>query len=102
MSIGVIYPELVKDSLEVILGRETGIHQISFYPRPVAKSVVIEYFQIIGDYERYMSIAQAFPEHYKPAHTSVSILKRVDGFEPLVKINDILQRGALLCIILFQ
>ena len=38
-----------------------------------------------------MSVAKTFAEHNQPSHPSVAVLERMDGFETLMEIYDILK-----------
>lgn len=49
-----------------------------------------------------MTETKTFPKHYQSAHTTVSILKGVDCFESLMKINNIFEVRAFSVVILFQ
>ena len=73
----------------MVLSCQAGIGQISFDVRPVAQAVVVEYFQIVGNDEGYIVIPKAFTKHNQPSYTPVSVLEGVDGFEALMKVQNI-------------
>lgn len=47
-------------------------------------------------------MAQTFTEHYQPPYSTVSILKRMNRFKPMMKIYNILKCGMSFRIIFLQ
>ena len=86
----------------MVLSCQAGIGQISFDVRPVAQAVVVEYFQIVGNDEGYIVIPKAFTKHNQPSYTPVSVLEGVDGFEALMKVQNIFKCRLLFAIVFFQ
>ena len=68
----------------------------------MVETVIIEHLQLVGDDEWNVVEAQTFPEHYQSPYASVTILKRMYRFEPLMKVKNILKCRMLPAIVIFQ
>ena len=69
---------------------EASIPQIPFDVWPLLQATIVEPLQFIGDDERDMPIRHTFLEHNEPSHTSVPVLERMNPFETMMKIKDII------------
>lgn len=94
--------EFVEKEFEIVLRSEAGVGQEAFDPGPVAEAVVVEHFQIIGDDERHMAVAQTFAKHQQSSDTTVAVLKRMYSLKALVKIQNVVKRRVFFCIIFLQ
>ena len=84
--------EIVEQGLVVVLRRETGVAQIFAYGWPLLQTSVVEHLEIIGDDEGNDAGRQALLEHHKSSDTAVAVLKRVDAFETLVQVENVVER----------
>lgn len=100
--IGVFDAEFVKQKFEIVLGTEASVHKITFYIQPVSESFVIEHLQLFCYDEWNISKTKTFPKHYQSAHSTVSILKRMNCLKSLMEIYDIFKRRFLYTVIFFQ
>ena len=85
----VLYLEIIKPRLIAILCREAGVEEIFFYAWPVAKTAIIKHFQLVGDDERHDMMVKTFLKHDKPTNAPVAVLERMDGFEPMMKVENV-------------
>lgn len=83
--------EIVEQGLVVVLRRETGVAQIFAYGWPLLQTSVVEHLEIIGDDEGNDAGRQALLEHHKSSDTAVAVLKRVDAFETLVQVENVVE-----------
>lgn len=83
--------EVIQHGLVAVLSGQAGIEQIASGIVPFAQSAVIVHLQLISDYERDISVRKTLLEHDQTSDTAVSILKRVDAFEALMEVYDILE-----------
>ena len=86
------YPEVIEQALELVLGGETSVCQVSSDIPPFLKPTVVEHFQLVCDNEGNVPVMQTFLEHQQPAYASVAILERMDGLKADVKVKNILKR----------
>ena len=90
--LSIFNPEIVKQSLIVILRGEASIEQITANVVPLLQATIIEVFQFIGNYERHKATGQALLEHNQTPHSAITILERMYSLKALMKINYILKR----------
>ena len=84
--------EIVEQGLVVVLRRETGVAQIFAHGGPLLQTAVVKHLEIIGDDEGNDAGRQALLEHHKSSDTAVAVLKRVDAFETLVQVENVVER----------
>lgn len=93
--------EVVEQRLVVVLRCEAGIAQIFAYGWPLLQTSVVEHLEVVGNDEGNDAGRQTLLEHHKASDTAVAILKRVDAFEMLVQVEDVVERlvppGVVLC-----
>ena len=83
--------EIVQQLLVVVLSGQAGVGEVAVHLAPFPQPTVIEELELLGDDERDDSVCEAFLEHHQTPDSSVSVLERMDEFEPLMKVNDVLQ-----------
>lgn len=57
----------------------------------MTQTIVVKHFQFVCYDERDIVKAQAFTQHYQPANSPVSVLKRMNQFKSMMKIYYILK-----------
>ena len=85
------YPKIIQHRFHFILGGEAGITQKASGALPVCKATVVKQFEFFCDYKRNDIVLKTFLEHDQAANTTITILKGVDGFEPHMKIKNIIK-----------
>ena len=93
--------EVVEQRLVVVLRCEAGVAQIFAYGWPLLQTAVVEHLEVVGDDEGNDAGRQTLLEHHESSDTAVAVLKRVDAFETLVQVEDVVERlappGVVLC-----
>ena len=74
------------------MGCQAGIHQITIYVAPFAKSPIIEQFEVIIDDEWHDVVCQTLLEHQQPTYSSITVLKRMNLLESHMEIDNVFQR----------
>lgn len=92
----------MEEDFEVVLGGQARIHEVAFYPRPVAQTPIVEHLQLVCYDERHEAETETFAEHYQSSYPAIAVLKRMNRLEPLVEINNILERRVFPAGVFFQ
>ena len=83
--------KIIKIFLEFILRSKTSVEQISALTSPLRKTAVVEHLKVVINYERNNIVSQTFLEKYQSADTPVSVLKRMNTLEAVMKIKYFLK-----------
>ena len=94
--------EIIQIRLISILCSQAGIYQIAFFIVPLLQSSIVEHLQVILNNEWDDIIFQTFLEHNQPAHTTVTVLKRMDSLKLYMEIQNIFKGLFCFCVILCQ
>lgn len=84
--------EVVEQRLVVVLCRKAGVAQIFAHGGPLLQTAVVEHLEVVCDDEGNDAGCQTLLEHHKASDTAVAVLKRVDAFETLVQVEDVVER----------
>ena len=91
--------EIIQHLLKSILCHQAGVTEIAFFVSPLMQTAVIIQLQIIADDKRHNIMPQTFLEEQQPPNSSVSILKRVDALEAIMKFQQIVKALPGNCVI---
>ena len=89
-SISIHNPKIIQTHFVLVLRSQAGICQISFFIAPFFQSTIIEHFQIVLNTERNNIIFQTFLKHNEPAHTTVSVLERMNPLKLHMEVQEYL------------
>ena len=102
--VGILLPvldaEVVEQDFEVVLGGQTGVKEVALDAGPFLQTTIIEQLQVVGDDEWDDIGGKTLFKHNQASHSAISVLERMDGFEPLMKVDDVF-KGMLLGHIVF-
>ena len=87
--------EIVERYLELVLGREASVMQITVDVSPFLYAPVIEKTQVFGDDEWHNAALQTLPEHQQSAYATVAVLKWVYALKTDMKVENIVESGGL-------
>ena len=73
----VLYLEVVKQLFVLVLCCKAGVTKIPLNMSPLLKPSIVEITQLFCYDEWNNGVSEAFLKHDKPAHSSVTILKRI-------------------------
>ena len=85
-------PEIVEQTLVVVLRRQTGISQITFEMVPFVKTAIVKHLEIIGNDKRDNPVGKTLFKHHQTPHPTVTILKRMNRLKTLMEVEYIFQR----------
>ena len=62
---------------------------------PLAKTTIVEEFEVVSDNEGDNGVSEAFLEHDKATHASIAILERMNLLKADMKVEDVFEGLAL-------